>query len=110
MSSQTTSHRLTVPDLAAMKGRQKIVALTAYSTPIARLIDPLVDFILVGDSGERDPEIYGAIARKHPKQIQRIFIRSVTDDAPDGDRYKSAFAEVPPERWQVFKKPEDIQR
>ncbi|MEE1887281.1 3-methyl-2-oxobutanoate hydroxymethyltransferase [Pseudomonas carassii] len=50
MSTQTSSQRLTVPDLAAMKGRQKIVALTAYSTPIARLIDPLVDFILVGDS------------------------------------------------------------
>ena len=46
----TLPHRLTITDLAALKGRQKIVALTAYSTPIARLIDPLVDFILVGDS------------------------------------------------------------
>ncbi|MGG7597025.1 3-methyl-2-oxobutanoate hydroxymethyltransferase [Pseudomonas sp. WC1] len=50
MSLQPDTRRLTVPELAAMKGRQKIVALTAYSTPIARLIDPLVDFILVGDS------------------------------------------------------------
>lgn len=46
----TLHHRLTITDLAALKGRQKIAALTAYSTPIARLIDPLVDFILVGDS------------------------------------------------------------
>ncbi|WP_194788831.1 3-methyl-2-oxobutanoate hydroxymethyltransferase [Pseudomonas sp. UFMG81] len=50
MNTHNPTHRLTIPDLAAMKGRQKIVALTAYSAPIARLIDPLVDFILVGDS------------------------------------------------------------
>ena len=34
-------------------------------------------FLLVGDSGEQDPEIYGAIARKHPEQVERIFIRNV---------------------------------
>jgi len=50
MSALTSNLRLTTTDLAALKGRQKIVALTAYSSPIARLIDPLVDFILVGDS------------------------------------------------------------
>jgi 3-methyl-2-oxobutanoate hydroxymethyltransferase len=46
----THARRLTITDLAAMKHQQKITALTAYSTPIARLIDPLMDFILVGDS------------------------------------------------------------
>jgi 3-methyl-2-oxobutanoate hydroxymethyltransferase len=33
-----------------MKGKGKIVSLTAYSTPLAKLMDPHVDLIIVGDS------------------------------------------------------------
>jgi 3-methyl-2-oxobutanoate hydroxymethyltransferase len=33
-----------------MRGEKKIVSLTAYTTPIARLLDPHVDLLLVGDS------------------------------------------------------------
>lgn len=50
MSTHTRTRRLTIPQLVAMKGQQKIVSLTAYSSTIAQVIDPLVDFILVGDS------------------------------------------------------------
>lgn len=50
MSTHIRNRRLTVPQLVAMKGQQKIVSLTAYSSAIAKVIDPLVDFILVGDS------------------------------------------------------------
>src|SRR5450830_2141621 len=50
MSTHTRTQRMTVPQLVAMKGRHKIVSLTAYSSSIAKLIDPIVDFILVGDS------------------------------------------------------------
>lgn len=50
MSIHTRTNRLTVPQLVAMKGQQKIVSLTAYSSAIANLIDTLVDFILIGDS------------------------------------------------------------
>jgi phosphatidate phosphatase APP1 len=34
-------------------------------------------FLLVGDSGERDPEVYAAIARRHPRRISGIVIRQV---------------------------------
>jgi hypothetical protein len=34
-------------------------------------------FILVGDSGEQDLELYAAVARDHPEQILCIFIRDV---------------------------------
>ena len=37
-------------------------------------------FILIGDSGERDPEIYAALARKYPQQITAIYIRDVTGE------------------------------
>ena len=50
MSLHTRTKRLTVPQLVAMKGQQKIVSLTAYTSSIAKLMDPFVDFILVGDS------------------------------------------------------------
>ena len=34
-------------------------------------------FILSGDSGEEDPEIYAALVRRFPKRIRAIYIRSV---------------------------------
>ena len=33
-----------------VKGKAPIVGLTAYTAPVARLLDPEVDFLLVGDS------------------------------------------------------------
>ncbi|MCU1719021.1 3-methyl-2-oxobutanoate hydroxymethyltransferase [Pseudomonas sp. 5P_3.1_Bac2] len=50
MSLHSRTKRLSVPQLVAMKGQQKIVSLTAYTSNIAKLMDPFVDFILVGDS------------------------------------------------------------
>ena len=66
-------------------------------------------FVLVGDSGEKDPEIYGGVARQHPERVEGILIRDVTGDAPGGARYRKAFEKVPAERWQVFKDPAAIQ-
>jgi 3-methyl-2-oxobutanoate hydroxymethyltransferase len=42
--------RLTVPALQARKGGDPIVALTAYTTRMAQLLDPHCDLLLVGDS------------------------------------------------------------
>lgn len=67
-------------------------------------------YVLVGDSGEKDPEIYGALARKHPVRVQRILIRDVTAEAADSPRYRKAFRAVPADRWQVFKQPGEINR
>ena len=50
MSTEVRSKRITTRDIRARKGAQPIVALTAYTTPIARLLDPHVDILLVGDS------------------------------------------------------------
>jgi len=59
-------------------------------------------FILIGDSGEHDPEIYGEIARAHPGRIRHIYIRKVTPEGPDAARYKAAFADLPASTWTVF--------
>lgn len=50
MSTHNQERRLNVRDLAAMKGTQPIVSLTAYSAPMARALDDQTDMILVGDS------------------------------------------------------------
>lgn len=50
MSAQNETRRLTAPDIAGRKGREPIVSLTAYHAHTARIIDPHVDFLLVGDS------------------------------------------------------------
>ncbi|WP_281300843.1 MULTISPECIES: 3-methyl-2-oxobutanoate hydroxymethyltransferase [unclassified Iodidimonas] len=43
--------RMTVPQFAARKGSpEPLVTLTAYSAPMARLLDPHCDMLLVGDS------------------------------------------------------------
>lgn len=50
MSVQATKRRLSPGNIEALKGERPIVSLTAYTTPIAKLLDPHVDFMLVGDS------------------------------------------------------------
>ena len=42
--------RLTAPAILARKGKEPIVALTAYTMRTAQLLDPHCDFLLVGDS------------------------------------------------------------
>ena len=69
---------------------------------------PLRRFVLVGDSGEKDPEVYGQIAQDYPQQVERILIRAVTDEPPDAPRYRRAFEGVPAAKWQVFRDPAEI--
>ncbi len=38
---------------------------------------PDLPFILIGDSGQHDPEIYAHAARRHPGRVQAIYIRDV---------------------------------
>ncbi|MEN9874854.1 MAG: hypothetical protein RL186_1751 [Pseudomonadota bacterium] len=53
MSSQVSPSqkpRLTVRDIAAHKGKEPLVCLTAYSAPMAQVLDEHADILLVGDS------------------------------------------------------------
>lgn len=44
---------------------------------------PRLPFVLIGDSGQEDPETYLSIARKHPKRIRAVYLRDVTRGARD---------------------------
>ncbi|MCT7377191.1 3-methyl-2-oxobutanoate hydroxymethyltransferase [Chelativorans salis] len=50
MSATGRNTALTPPDIAARKSQTPLVCLTAYTTPVARLVDPHCDIVLVGDS------------------------------------------------------------
>ena len=57
--------KITIPDLTARKqaaGARKIVAITAYDYTFARLVDGIVDVVLVGDS-------LGMVIQGHPNTL-----------------------------------------
>ena len=79
-----------------------------------RAIEPLLRrfpqrrFVLVGDSGEKDPEAYGALARMYPEQLGRIFIREVSGKTRSDGRFREAFKDVPQDKWIVFTRAEEV--
>lgn len=93
--------------LADVRSLDELTNSNSKKAAIEELLQdfPKRRFLLFGDSGERDPELYGEFARKHPKQITGIFIRNVTQEQPDGERFRKAFREVDRSRWTVFAKP-----
>ena len=44
---------------------------------------PMLPFILIGDSGQADPEIYAEVVKTYPGRIQAIYIRDVSTAARD---------------------------
>lgn len=66
-------------------------------------------YVLVGDSGERDPEVYAALAKEHPERVRRIFIRDVTDEPADSERYQRLFQGLPAGKWRIFKEPKELE-
>ncbi len=49
---------------------------------ITRILEtyPKLKFVLIGDSGEEDPEIYSEVVRRCPDRVRVIYIRSVQRD------------------------------
>jgi phosphatidate phosphatase APP1 len=64
------------------------------------------NFVLVGDSGEHDPESYGEIARRYPRQVVAIYIRDISADK--SCRYERAFCGVAPTKIHFL--PADVRK
>ena len=47
---RASAHRTSVRDIVKRKGGAPIVCLTAYTAPVAKILDRHVDLLLVGDS------------------------------------------------------------
>jgi Uncharacterized conserved protein (DUF2183) len=71
---------------------------------------PYRRFILVGDSGELDPEIYATLARQHTDQIAHILIRDPGGRGADDERFRGCFAGLPRTIWSVFQQPDDVEK
>ena len=59
-------------------------------------------FVLVGDSGEHDAEVYAAIAGEFPEQVTGIFIRAVLEEHLDRARYGDLLGGIEASRWIIF--------
>lgn len=46
-------------------------------------VNPQLPFVLIGDSGQHDPEIYSQVVRENPGRILAIYIRDVSEDRRD---------------------------
>lgn len=66
-------------------------------------------FLLVGDTGEQDPEIFARIARAHPEQVVGIWLRNVTEESGDNARMTPVRAAVRPEGWRLFTEPGELE-
>ncbi len=55
---------------------------------------PHLPFLLIGDSGEKDPEIYREVVREYPGRIQAIYIRRIGTTAGRDERVLELAKEV----------------
>lgn len=73
-----------------------------------RQITPLLNtfpqrkFILIGDSGEKDCEVYAELYRRYPGQIEKIWIRNVNDSNA------TRMEDVHPDKWRYFNDGHDL--
>jgi len=99
-----------------MKDRQ---FFNLFSDPIAYKVDTIKDlmkrypkktFVLIGDAGERDPEVYGEIVKAFPERVLAVYVRDVSR----GDKTDSALTQRMTTLfgdkvfWMVFKNAETI--
>lgn len=68
-------------------------------------------FLLIGDSGERDPEVYAAIASQRPGQVAGIAIRRVASKIRPrkrGERFEELARRLPAGMLHVFSDPDEL--
>jgi phosphatidate phosphatase APP1 len=69
---------------------------------------PQRKFVLLGDSGEADPEIYGVMARKFPRQVAGVYIRQIPGPRDTQARYGRAFRGVRYDAVRLFREAAEL--
>lgn len=77
---------------------------------IERILDfyPGMQFVLIGDSGEQDPEIYAEVVRRHPRAVRMIYIRNVNPDPARIDALDRLIEEVSATGIQLVLSPDSV--
>jgi phosphatidate phosphatase APP1 len=82
---------LMLKNLGRGEGSDSLLEQQAYKLKrideVAALL-PGYRLILIGDSGEKDPEIYARAAKKRPKQVKAILIHDVTGEKQSASRFR----------------------
>lgn len=82
----------------------KVRAIRALITRL-----PQRRYVLVGDSGEKDPEVYATILAQFPQRIAAVYIRDVTGESRDAPRYQTLYAQPAANaKLTVFMRPEQL--
>lgn len=68
---------------------------------------PQHQFILIGDSGENDPEVYAQIYQAFPNNIKQVLIRKVAGSVITPERL-GRLDSVFGDKWQLFEQATDI--
>lgn len=97
-----------------LKDRSMVTMLQSQEAHKLAAIEPILEayperqFILIGDSGEQDPEIYAKVATKYGGQVVAIFIRNVTNEASDSLRFSAVREQLGDVQFQLFDEPSSL--
>jgi phosphatidate phosphatase APP1 len=69
---------------------------------------PQLQFVLIGDSGEQDPEIYAEVVRRHPQAVRVIYIRNVDPDPSRIEALDRLIDEVSATGTQLILAPDSV--
>lgn len=70
---------------------------------------PNRQFVLIGDSGEIDPEIYASVAQRFPDRIRKVLIRRVGGNNCTPGRFARTFRKLPAHLWSTFEDASEIE-
>ena len=102
------------PLLLRELGMRQVFKLTSHGNHKLEKIElilsyhPDMQFVLIGDSGEQDPEIYTEVVRRHPKQVKVIYIRNVNPDPARIDALDKLIEEVSATGTQLILAPDSV--
>ncbi|MCC6069997.1 App1 family protein [Massilia sp. GCM10020059] len=102
------------PLLLRELGVREVFKLTSHGNHKLEKIElilgyyPDMQFVLIGDSGEQDPEIYTEVVRRHPRQVKVIYIRNVNPDPARIDALDKLIEEVSATGTQLILAPDSV--
>ncbi len=102
------------PLLLRELGMREVFKLTSHGNHKLAKIElilsyyPDMQFVLIGDSGEQDPEIYAEVLKRHPKSVRVIYIRNVNPDPARIDALDRLIEEVSATGTQLILAPDSV--
>ena len=102
------------PLLLRELGMREVFKLTSHGNHKLGKIElilsfyPDMQFVLNGDSGEQDPEIYAEVVRRHPKSVRVIYIRNVNPDPTRIEALDRLIEEVSATGTQLILAPDSV--